>query len=163
MSRMKTFFKYFLAFIILYIIVDIGSYMTLKSTYIARKDYEVNMENPQVTVSEFKSTVLNGYVNGTIINNTGEIITGKALKLDYYSKNDVLMGTKYFKVDNLLIDEKLDFESRFNFDNVTKLKISIVDSLEMQNFDDLDFSLDDFSKDKINWFVLLGALIVVFG
>ena len=161
MKRMKTFFMYFLAFVILYVVVDLGSYLTLKSTYIAR-NYEVNLESPKVTVNEFKSTILNGYINGTITNDTDEVITGKALKFDYYSKNDVLVGTKYFKVDNLLQGESKEFESKFNFDNVDDVKISLVDSLEMQNVGDFDFSLDDFSKDDINWFVLLGALIVVF-
>lgn len=160
MKRLKTFFKYFLAFLALYIIVDIGSYMSIKSTYISKK-YEVEIDNPKVTVSEFKATTLNGYINGKINNNTNSVITGKALKFDYYSKHDVLMGTKYFKVNNFLIGETLDFESKFNFDNVDYVKISLVDSLE--SIDSKDFELDDFSKDKINWFVLLGALIVVFG
>lgn len=160
MKRMKTFFKYFLAFLALYIIVDVGSYMSIKSTYIP-KNYEVEIENPKVTVSEFKATTLNGYINGKIKNTTDAVITGKALKFDYYSKNDILMGTKYFKVDNFLIGETLDFESKFNYDNVDHVKISIVDSLE--TIDSKEFELDDFSKDKINWFILLGALIVVFG
>ena len=160
MKRMKTFFKYFLAFLALYIIVDIGSYMSIKSTYIP-KEYEIGIENPQVTVNEFKSTTLNGYINGQINNNTDAVITGKALKFDYYSKNNILMGTKYFKIDNFLIGETIDFESKFNYDNVDFVKVSLVDSLE--SIDSKDFELDDFSKDKINWFVLLGALIMIFG
>ena len=161
MDRMKTFFKYFLALVILYVVVDISSYFLLKSTYIDRS-YEANVDSMNIEVEEFKSTVLNGYLKGKMNNNTDEIITGKALKFDYYSKNDVLVGTKYFKVDNLLQGESKEFESKFNFDNVDDVKISLVDSLEMQNVGDFDFSLDDFSKDDINWFVLLGALIVVF-
>ena len=162
MDRMKTFFKYFLALVILYVIVDIATYFTLKSTYIAR-DYEVNTQESNIEITEFKTTVLNGYLKGTINNTSKEVITGKALKFDYYSKNNVLMGTKYFKIDNFLVGETKEFESRFNFDNVENVKISLVDSLEAQNSSDFDFSLDDFEKDDINWFVLLGALIVVFG
>ncbi len=161
MKRMKTFFKYFLAFVIVYIIVDIGTYMTIKSTYISR-DYEVEFDTPSIEVTEMKSTVLNGYLKGSITNNAENVITGKALKLDYYTKHGVLAGTKYIKIDNLLQNEKKEFESRFNFDNVDSVKISIVDSLDIDT-SEWDFSLDDFSKDKIDWFVLLGALIVVFG
>ena len=40
MSRMKTFFKYFLAIVIVYIISDIASIYLLKSTYIT-KEYSV--------------------------------------------------------------------------------------------------------------------------
>ena len=72
MSRMKKLFKYFLAFVALYIIVDIGSYISIKSTYIP-KDYEVYIDNPEVTVSEFKATTLNGYINGKIKNNTDAV------------------------------------------------------------------------------------------
>ncbi len=162
MKRMKTFFKYFLAFAIVYILVDVLSYMLIKSTYTA-KNYEVNIDTPQVTVNEIKTTALNGYVNGTITNNSDLVLTGKALKLDYYTKHGVLAGTKYVLVDNVLQGETIDFESKFNFDNVDNVKISIVDALEAQQSADWDISLDDFSKDKINWFILLGALIVVFG
>ena len=136
--------------------------MLLKSNYIS-KQYEIEINEPQVTISEMKSTILNGYAKGTITNTTDEVITGKALKLDYYSKNGALVGTKYSKIDNLLIGETKDFESKFNFDNVDSLKVSLVDSLEAINENEFDYSLDDWSKDKVNWFVLLGALIVVFG
>ena len=164
MDRMKTFFKYFLALVILYVIVDIATYFTLKSTYIAR-DYEVNAQGSNIEITEFKTTVLNGYLKGTINNTSEEVITGKALKFDYYSKNNVLMGTKYFKIDNFLVGETKEFESRFNFDNVENVNFEKIMYIlfNAQNSSDFDFSLDDFAKDDINWFVLLGALIVVFG
>ncbi len=162
MKRMKTFFKYFLAFVIVYILVDIGTYLSIKSTYIAR-NYEVQIGTPKVEISEMKSTVLNGYVKGTLTNDTDLVITGRALRLDFYTKRGVLAGTKFVKIDNLLQGETKEFESRFNFDNVNSLKVSIVDSLEGIDTSGWDFGLDDFSKDKINWFILLGALIVVFG
>ena len=132
MKRMKTFFIYFLVLVIFYVVSDIISYMILKSNYIS-KEYEININEPQVTVSEMKSTVLNGYTKGTIKNTTGDVITGKALKLDYYTKNGILVGTKYCEVNNLLVGETQNYESRFNFDNVDSLKVSLVDSLESIN------------------------------
>ncbi len=162
MKRMKTFFKYFLILLIFYFVSNGITYLLLKSNYIAR-DYEVDIDEPQVTISEMKSTVLNGYTKGKIKNTTNDVITGKALKLDYYSKNGVLVGTKYCDVNNLLVGESKSFESRFNFDNVDSVKVSLVDVLESMNGEEWDFTLDDWSKDKVNWFILLGALIVVFG
>lgn len=162
MDRMKTFFKYFLAFVVVYLIVDLGTYFLLKSTYISR-DYEINIDSPKVEVIEAKTTVENGYVKGKITNNTENIVTGSALKLDYYTKRGVLVGTKYVKVDNLLQGEEKEFESRFNYDNVNSVKISLVDSIESQNTEGWDFSLDDWAKDPVNLFIVLGALIVVFG
>ena len=160
MDRMKTFFIYFLIIVVFYVVSDAISYMLLKSTYISR-DYQIEFDNPQVTISEMKSTKLNGYLKGKINNNTGEVITGKALKFDYYSKNGVLVGTKYSKVSNVLAGETLDFESRFNFNDVDSVKVSIVDALEMDE-SKFDFSLDDWSKDDIDLFILLGAIILVF-
>ena len=66
-------------------------------------------------------------------------------------------------IDNLLQNGEMEFESRFNFDNVDSIKISLVDSIETQNIEGWDFSLDDWAKDPFNIFVALGALIVVFG
>ena len=161
MDRMKTFLKYFIAFVLVYVLVNVGTYFILKSTYISR-DYEINIDSPKVEIVEAKTTVENGYVKGKITNNTENIVTGSALKLEYYTKRGVLAGTKYVKIDNLLQGEEKEFESRFNFDNVDSIKISLVDSLESQNTEGWDFSLDDWAKDPVNLFVVLSTLIVVF-
>ena len=88
MSRMKTFFKYFLAIVIVYIVVDIASFYILKSTYLT-KDYSVEESILDVQVTDAKATYLNGYVNGTVKNNTDTAVTNKYLKIDSYSKRGV--------------------------------------------------------------------------
>ncbi len=162
MSRMKTFFKYFLAIVIVYIIVDLGSYLVMKSTYITR-DYTIISSVPEITVSESRSTAINGYINGKIKNNTDSTITDKFLKIDCYSKNGTNVGTKYIEINNLEAGSEMDFGTKFNYDGVHNFIISSLDKSEIKDENSEDFKIDDFAKDKINWPIILCALIMIYG
>ena len=67
MSRLKTFFKYFLAIVIIYFVVNILSAFIMKSTYDA-KDYTIENSIYTVEVADAKATLVNGYINGKIQN-----------------------------------------------------------------------------------------------
>lgn len=161
MSRMKTFFKYFLAIIIVYIIVDLGSFYVLKSTYLT-KDYSVEESILDVQVTEAKATYLNGYVNGTVKNNTDTAVTNKYLKIDSYSKRGVLLGTKYVKLNDLNPSEETQFNSSFNYEQIDNLKISVIDGTELPPEGTLDFGFDNPEDAKVNLLVILGAVIMLF-
>ncbi len=160
MSRLKTFLKYFLAFIIVYLLVDIFSYMSLKSTYL-KKEFKPNFDTPKIEVQESKATITNGLLNAKMTNNTDNKLLNKYLKLDFYSPRKVNVGTKYIKINELEKDETMDFSSKYNFDNVDYIECSIVDEKDVPKL--ADFSFDDISKNKTNWFILLGAIILLIG
>ncbi len=161
MSRMKTFFKYFLAIVIVYIIVDIGSFYVLKSAYLT-KDYSVENSILDVEVTEAKATYLNGYVNGTVTNNTDVPVTNKYLKIDSYSKHGVLLGTKYVKLDDLNPKEQASFNSSFNYEQIDNVKLSVIDGTELPPAGELDFSLDNPEDAQMTFAVILGAVIILF-
>lgn len=161
MSRMKTFFKYFLAIVIVYIIVDIGSFYVLKSTYLT-KDYSVEETILDVEVTEAKATYLNGYVNGTVSNNTDVPVTNKYLRIDSYSKRGVLLGTKYVKLNDLNAGEQATFNSSFNYEQIDNVKLSVIDGTELPPAGELDFSLDNPEDAQMTFAVILGAVIILF-
>lgn len=161
MSRMKKFFKYFLAIVIVYIIVDIGSFYTLKSTYLT-KDYSVEESVLDIQVTEAKATYLNGYAIGTVKNNTDATISNKYLKIDSYSDRDVLLGTKYVELKDLAPGEETTFNSSFNFERIGNMKLSIVDSSELPTAGNLDFGFDNPEDAKVTLLVFLGAVIILF-
>lgn len=161
MSRMKTFFKYFLAIVIVYIIVDIGSFYILKSTYLT-KDYSVEESIFDINVTEAKATFVNGYVKGTVKNSTATLIENKYLKIDAYSKRGVLLGTKYVKIKSLNPEETDSFNSSFNYNQIDNIKISLIDESELPPSESLDFGFDNPEDAKVTFVVILGAVIMLF-
>lgn len=132
MARMKTFFNYFLIVVLFFIFSQIMIYIAINTTY-KNKDIESKTSIP--VQMELQATSINGYAKGKIINNTNSEITNKYLKIDCYSKNDVLMGTKYIEIDKIGTNEEKEFEVNFNFNKVDRALIDIVDesTLNEQN------------------------------
>ena len=100
MSRMKTFFKYFLALIIVYFLVNFLSVYLLRSTY-KTKEYSIEDSILDIQVTSSQATYVNGQISGVVKNNTDAVVSDKYLKIDSYSKRDVLLGTKYVQLKNL--------------------------------------------------------------
>ena len=161
MSRMKTFFKYFLAIVIVYIISDIASIYLLKSTYIT-KEYSVENSILDIEVEEAKATFVNGNIKGKVKNNTDVNVSNKCLKIDSYSERGVLLGTKYVKIKDLGPGEEAEFVSSFNYEQIDNMKISLIDAEELPPEGDLDFGFDNPEDAKMTFAVILGAVIVMF-
>ena len=81
------------------------------------------------------------------------------MKIDCFSKHGVNVGTKYVRIDELGNGNNMNFESKFNYDNVDNFKISIVDAPSLQGVKSSEFEWDDLSKDQVNLFIILGAII----
>mgnify|MGYP005778438197 CR=1 FL=1 len=161
MSRMKTFFKYFLAIVIVYILVDVISFYLLKSTY-KTKEYSVENSILDIQIDEAKATLVNGNIKGKVKNNTDVNVSDKYLKIDSYSKREVLLGTKYVKLKDLKPGEETDFTSSFNYEQIDNIKISLIDNKELPTAGNLDFGFDNPEDAKVTLAVILGAVIVMF-
>ena len=161
MKRMKTFFKYFLAIVIVYFLVNFASFYILKSTY-KTKDYEIESSILDVQITEAKATLVNGYIKGIAKNTTDVNVDGKYLKIDSYSKRDVLLGTKYVEIKSLSPNEEVSFESSFNYQQIDYIKISVIDKEDIPPSADLDFGFDNPEDAKVSLLIILGAVIMLF-
>lgn len=140
MARMKTFFIYLLLVVIFFIFSQIMIYIAINTTY---KTKPVEMKTSIPIEMEFKTTAINGFAKGKISNNTSESIENKYLKIECYSKHDILMGTKYIEIDKIGAKDEKEFEIRFNFNKVDKAIIDIVDETELNNVSDKDKKSDE--------------------
>lgn len=156
---MKRYFKYFLAIIVVYVIVDIASLYVLKSTY-KTKEYLVESEVLDVQIEETKATFINGYVKGKVKNNNTIHVSNKYLKIDAYSKRGVLLGTKYIEIDTLMPGETADINASFNYEQVDNLKIYVLDKSELP-IGALDFNFDNPNDAKISWILILLAVMMI--
>ncbi len=124
MARVKTFFIYFLLVLGFFLFSQIIIYFAINTTY---KYKSVESKTTIPMQIEVQATSVNGFAKGKVINQTENKIENKYIKIECYSKNNILMGTKYIKIDKIEAKEEKEFEVRFNFNRVDKAVVDIVD------------------------------------
>ena len=154
MKRMKTFFRYAILIAAFWIVADLITYVCIHGTY-KHKEVKINASVPQVIVTENKATYVNGYVKGSIKNNTVGILNNMYLKIDMYSSRDVNLGTKYVKINNLNSNGIQDFEMWYQYTDVDYLELTIVDEVP-------NVSEDAFLSQKVTFYIILGKLMFVY-
>lgn len=111
-----------------FILSDFLIYVGLNSTYkdIARED-----NNSQIVVYQADATYVNGRIRG-IVKNTSDI-KDKYLKIELYSKRDVLLGKSYIEIkdiQNSNDNKDQPFELLFRAKDVASYKIETVKDKE---------------------------------
>lgn len=148
MGTMKKFFKYFLVFIVFFFASTYFSNKLILSTYKPKK-IDMDFETPAVEISEAKATSINGYIKGRITNNSGETLTGKYIKADFYSPRGINIGTRYIKLDDLNPGESANINERVKFNNIDSVKLSFIDQEDKPNEKLLIEKLYDKISEKI--------------
>ena len=154
MARMKTFFIYFLLVVLFFIFSQVMIYIAINTTY-KYKSVEILTTIP--VEAKVEATSINGKAKVKVTNNTETTIENKYIEIACYSKHDILMGTKYIKIDK--IDAK-EFEVRFNYNRVDKAVINIVDekTLEENNVKEED----KLSDQERGLAAMISALILLY-
>ena len=151
MDRMKTFFKYAIWIVLFFILSEFLINVGLQSSY---KDMEAKNEISQVEITEAQSTLVNGKIKGIIKNSEEEYLTGKFVKLDFYSERDNLVGTKYIPIQTADVTTTQEINAYFELHDVTSYDISIVDTKPEGELE-IDLLPEELKKPKI---ILLTAI-----
>lgn len=124
MDRLKTFLKYVIWIVLFFILSEFLINVSLNATYqdIRRKD---NIE--QVQITQAQATLVNGRIKGTITNSEKDYLTGKYVRIDFYSKRDNIVGTKYISIETTEATKTQEFKAYFELNEVTSYEVSIVD------------------------------------
>lgn len=154
MSRLKTFFMYAVWVLVFFIFSQVMIYVAINTTY---KYKNIEIKTSTITEAEVQATSINGFAKGKIVNNTQSDIENKYIKLECYSKNDVLMGTKYIKIDKIPTNEEQEFEVRFNYSKVDNAKIEIIDEIPQNVTEE-----QTISDPEMNAAMVISALILLF-
>lgn len=128
MKTMNKFWKYFLNFIILFILVS--GLMRLGTMNIEKKEEKTiqcvtQTTSPVIEMAQCKDGVL----KGTIKNDTNILINVIYIKADFYDKDNNLLETKYSEIKYFNVGEKAKFEIEFSNSNVTEVKITAVETM----------------------------------
>lgn len=151
MDKMKTYLIYILIIVgfalLSNLLIQVGLNESFKK--ITRRADNLS----QVVVYQAEATNLNGRIRG-IVNTDGEKkVDTKYLKIDFYSSNDVNMGSKYIEIDKTRTETP--FEVLFELNDVKSYKLSLVNE-KTQNTEEIEIISEDFKKPEI----LLGTVIV---
>ena len=131
MKRMKTFTKYLILFLLFYAFVSFMSYEYVKSSLIPIAEYKIEFASPSVEIREAKTSRVNGYIEGTISNNTNEPIEYKYIKIDLISGQNNVITTRYIDISDLKQNNKMDFNVKFNAENIKSFKMYLTDNKEL--------------------------------
>lgn len=154
MARLKKFLLYAVMIAGFWIFSDILIYLSINSTY-AHINTRVYTNSPEIIVGESKATYVNGFVKGSIKNNTDDIITDKYLKIDLYSARDVKLGTKYVKIENLEINKYQDFEMWYKFTDVEYANITVTEDIK-------NSTEEEFISQETATYLVLGTVLVLY-
>ncbi len=142
MSTQQKIVTWILILVGVWILSDFLINVGLNSTY---KDMIREDKNSQIVVYQADATYVNGRIRG-LIKNTDEI-EGKYLKIELYSKRDVLLGRGYIQIQNLPKGESQPFELLFKAKDTTSYKIEMVK--EKEDGPDLEIIPDELTKPEI--------------
>ena len=129
MDRMKTFFKYILAIVLLFVFSNLVINGLLRTSYNKIKDYDIDVSGLYIDITEAKASSWNGNIKGIVKNNSDQVVENKYLKVSMLSKNKRILGEKYIKIDKLEPEELKKFEVSFDYDNVKSFKIELTDTM----------------------------------
>lgn len=125
MSTMQKIILWIAILIGVFILSDFLINVGINSTY---KDIERDDTNSQVVVYQADATYVNGRIRGII--KGAEKPQGKYLKVELYSKRDVLVGRNYVELQDLKKEDTQAFELLFRANDVASYKVSMVDEKE---------------------------------
>lgn len=155
MDRMKTFLKYAIWIVLFFILSEFLINVSLNSSY---KDMNRRDNIEQVQITEAQSTLVNGKVKGTIKNSEQDYLTGKYVRVDFYSKRDNMVGTKYITIETTENMTSQDFSFYFELQDVTSYEVSIVDKKEVE---EIEFIPEEWSRAEIFTVTLFTLMMVI--
>lgn len=154
MKRLKQFLLYAIIIAAFWVFADILVFISIRSTY-KNIETRVYVETPQIIIGQSKATYVNGYVKGSIKNDTNEIIDNKYIKVDLYSERDVKLGTKYIKVSNLPSNQSTEFEMWYKFTDVKYANVSFTEDIS-------EATEEEFISQETASYILIGTLLLLY-
>lgn len=128
MARLKTFAKYVLMIVGVYVLTMFLTYIGFNSSY---HNIEKAVSMPeQVNVELSQATKVNGRIFGKIKNEEENDINGKYIKAQIFDRNNNLAGTKYIKIENANFSEEKKFAIYFTAENIKSYTIDIIEASE---------------------------------
>lgn len=157
-NRIRTLGLYALCVILFFIFSNLMINVTLKTIYEPIDTYKSEPEGIGIDIKEARATYVNGYVGGNI-SNKNSTISKIYMKIDLYTKRDVLVGTKYIEINNLKQNQTQEFRIGFKYTDIDHANINLVNEVSK------DTPEEAFISENLSGAILLTTVIFlcVFG
>jgi len=157
MGTLKKFRLYLLMFIGFFLLVTLLTNFLMRDDY-KNGNYEIKVKSPAITVSECKVAYSTGYIKGSVINTTGELMPLKYLQVNLYNKDGVYLGSEYKELKNWYPEETINFDMSYNYLNIDKVTLGFVDEIPQKKAFNLFEGVDD---ETLAIAAPIGALLVI--
>ena len=158
METLKKFRMYLFMFIGFFILITLLTSFLMRDNY-RNTNYEIKDETPLIAVEECKAAYGNGYIKGSVTNNTEEIIPFKYLQINLYDKNDVYLGSEYKELKNIYPKETINFDMSYNYLNIDKATLNFVNEIPEKKL--LNFS-DDIEDESLKVYIAIGGIVALY-
>lgn len=137
MSTMKNFLKYLLllvGFFILSIVLENGLINNMYATINGESNGtlvtsgESVASDLEVTVESAKASNVNGNLKVKITNTSGHFIEKCCAKVELFSRQNLLVATKYIDINNFEVNESRYYEIKFQAKEVARYAITLIES-----------------------------------
>lgn len=128
MDTLKKFWIYFLIFLAIFLLISGLTNIVMGDNYVDTS-YEIVCSSPEIIITDCKATTTTGYIRGNITNNTEEHIPIKYLQIDIYGENDVYLGSEIKELKYFNVNETINFDINYQYNNVDRLVIGIADKI----------------------------------
>ena len=126
MKSMKTFAKYVLLIIAIYVLTAVLIFIGFNINY---SDITIQNSLPnQVSIEKAEATKTDARIYGYIANTAENNVNGKYLKLTVYDEENNILSIEYLKIEGIGINDQKLFRANFTADGVDSYSIEIVDS-----------------------------------
>lgn len=142
METMKKFKVYFFIFIGIFLLLTFLTDFLMRDDY-KIIDYEVKSESLEILVTECKAAYSNGYIKGSVTNNTGELIPLKYLQINLYDKDGIYLSSEYKELKNFYPQETINFDMSYDYLNIDRVTLSLVDEIPEKESNDILGNIDD--------------------
>ena len=165
MDSFKKIRRFIIFFIILYFASNFVCAKLIASKYEDRRDnikIVSNIEGVEINFDEFATTFSNGRIKGSVKNNTGADLKSKVLKVDFYSKFNNKIGTKYMDLGDIPAGDYSGFSTQFNYDNINRAEVYLIDAEDAEDKSKrfMEWMPDDLKLDRIPWWAWVGGAII---
>ncbi len=152
MDRMKKFLIYGLLILAFYIFSQIMISFAINTRY---SNIEAISNHPDVVVTA-KAAGISGVANVRILGIEENAIEGKYIQLDCYSKDNILLGTKYIQTGKIEKGQYQDYEIRFNYTRVKKVEATLVEEIPENTPEE-----DTKSDEQMHGIALISVIILL--
>lgn len=134
MKTMKKFWKYFINFIVLFLLVSGLTYIGLgklpnKSAFNDISYSSYVGDSFTLVISKCEASRNNVHVVGSITNNSNSLLTNKYIQFNFIGSNGSSLGLKFKKIGYFNVNENVPFDISDSIENASSVEISLIDEL----------------------------------